>query len=180
LSFSLYLQCYRICIHFCHCLIKRLLNASASTAYTDSCDCFANYITNMNYNIRLTVISINCKNCSIGCLYNLFLRFPPLRFGAGFSSLAFSVAKCEKRRRWQRLNWRELMAIRQPLLFLIRYIGNACMTRKRTEIKLITGKLSLPVNCRRVRKTWANWNESEWMWLTVYNPATYSLYTVHA
>jgi len=42
----------------------------------------------MNYNIRLTVIS----NCPIGCPYNLFLRFPPLRFGAGFSSLAFSVA----------------------------------------------------------------------------------------
>ena len=30
---------------FCHCLIKRLLNASASTAYTDSCDCFANYLS---------------------------------------------------------------------------------------------------------------------------------------
>jgi len=76
----------------CHCSIKRLLNVSASTAYTDSCDCFANYITNMNYNIRLTVISINCKNCPIGCPYNLFLRFPPLRVGAEFSSLAFSVA----------------------------------------------------------------------------------------
>jgi len=77
---------------FCHCSIKRLLNAFASTAYTDSCDCFANYITNMNYNIRLIVISTNCKNCSIGYPYNLFLRFPPLRVGAGFSSLAFSVA----------------------------------------------------------------------------------------
>jgi len=76
---------------FCHCLIKRLLNASASTAYTDSCDCFANYITNLNYNIKLTVISINCKNCFIGCPYNLFLRFPPMRVGAGFSSLAFST-----------------------------------------------------------------------------------------
>jgi len=60
----------------CHCSIKRLLNVSASTANTDSCDCFANYITNMNYNIRLTVVSINCKNCPIGCPYNLFLRFP--------------------------------------------------------------------------------------------------------
>jgi len=78
---------------FCHCSIKRLLNASASTAYTDSCDCFTNYITNMNYNIRLTVISINCKNCSIGCPCNLFLRFPPMGVGAGFSSLAFSVAR---------------------------------------------------------------------------------------
>ena len=76
----------------CHCSIKRLLNVSASTTYTDSCDCFANYVTNMNYNIRLTVISINCKNCPIGCPYDLFLRSPPLRFGAGFSSLAFSVA----------------------------------------------------------------------------------------
>jgi len=77
---------------FCHCSIKRLLNVSASTAYTDSCDCFANYITNINYNIRLTVISINCKNGPIGYPYNLFPRFPLLRFGAGFSSLAFSVA----------------------------------------------------------------------------------------
>jgi len=76
---------------FCHCSIKRLLNLYAITAYTDSCDCFANYITNMNYNIRLTVISISCKNCPIGCPYNLFLRFPPLRVGAGFSSLAFST-----------------------------------------------------------------------------------------
>jgi len=76
---------------FCHCSIKRLLNAFASMAYTDSCDCFANYITNMNYNIRHTVFSINCKNCSIGCPYNLFLRFPPLRVGAAFSSLAFST-----------------------------------------------------------------------------------------
>ena len=49
----------------------------------------------MNYNIRLTVISINCKNCPIGCPYNLFLRFPSLRVGAGFSSLAFSVAPTE-------------------------------------------------------------------------------------
>ena len=44
------------------------------------------------YNIKLTVILVNCKNCPIGCPYNLFLRFPPLGFGAGFSSLAFSVA----------------------------------------------------------------------------------------
>ena len=75
----------------CHCSIKRLLNVSAGTAYTDSCDCFANYIRNMNYNIKLTVISINCKNCPIGCPYNLFLRFPPLRFVAGFSSSVFST-----------------------------------------------------------------------------------------
>jgi len=90
---------------FCHCSIKRLLNVSASTAYADSCDCFANYITNMNYNIRITVISINCKNCPIGCPYNLFFcfpplrvgakfpvsHFPPLRFGAGFSCSVFST-----------------------------------------------------------------------------------------
>ena len=44
------------------------------------------------YNIKLTVILVNCKNCPIGCPYNLFLRFPPLRVGAGLSSLAFSVA----------------------------------------------------------------------------------------
>ena len=90
-SFSLYLQCLYLYSFFCGFSIKRLLNVSASTAYTDSCDCLANYITNMNYNIRLTVISINCKNCSIGCPYNLFLRFPPLRVGAGFSGLAIST-----------------------------------------------------------------------------------------
>jgi len=120
-------SCRFLCIYsvivsvfiFCHCSIKRLLNASASTAHTDSCDCFAYACTNMNYNIRLTVISINCKNCSIGCPYNLFLRFPPLRFGAGFSSLAFSVAPSYVCLLWLWL--KTIIAMARPYCFCCHY-----------------------------------------------------------